>query len=109
MFILHLVTVSTPTTKITYSSLGSAVLYQSLYVSSWAYVAQYQEFSPLVLNVLIATINAKSDKVEGPGQKEEQVFTREHADSSLVISMSWYKFLPCSNFLQVIVRSAKFS
>ena len=62
-------------------------------MSSGAYLSTKIFFSH-VLNVPIATINPKSDKVEGPGEKK-QVIKREHADSSLAISMSCYKFLPC--------------
>jgi len=58
----------TPTPKITNSSLGSTVSLSLVLYVQWS-LSQYQEIFPHVLNVFIATINPKSDKVEGPGEK----------------------------------------
>lgn len=56
------------TTKITNSSLKSTVSLSVVLYVQWS-LSQYHEIFPHVLNVLIATINPKSDKVEGPGEK----------------------------------------
>jgi len=66
--VLNLVIVSTPTTNITNSSLGSTVSLSVVLYVQWS-LSQYQDIFPHVLNAIIATINPKSDKVEESGEK----------------------------------------